>query len=257
MESVLWAFKNMYDQNLVYKGFKVQRYCPSCATSLSNAEVNEGYQERQDPAITIKFKINGTPLWKDKHHEITDDGFVDVVAGIIKKDNQFFVIHHQKENLWFFPGGKVDTGETLDQALARELKEELNIQFSSAKKIGAVKIIHQNKPRRVHYFMIETTDTPVIQENEKHTTARWLSKVEFDNNLGYALKIDDILIETESELQREFIDFYLLEKNILTKEGIEDAPMYFLAWTTTPWTLPGNSFLAVGNHITYVIVYDL
>lgn len=257
MESVLWAFKNMYDQNLVYKGFKVQRYCPSCATSLSNAEVNEGYQERQDPAITIKFKINGTPLWKDKHHELTDDGFVDVVAGIIKKDNQFFVIHHQKENLWFFPGGKVDTGENLEQALIRELKEELNIGFSTAEKIGAVKIIHQNKPRRVHYFMVETSDTPVIQENEKHTTARWLSKVEFENSLGYALKIDDILIETEAELQREFIDFYLLEKNILTQEWIENAPMYFLAWTTTPWTLPGNSFLAVGNHITYVIVYDL
>lgn len=257
MESVLWAFKNMYDQNLVYKGFKVQRYCPSCATSLSNSEVNEWYQDKQDPAITVKFKLNWTQLWKDKRHESTEDGFVDVVAWIIKKDDQYFVIHHQKENLWFFPGGKIDTWETLEKALERELKEELNITFSSAEKIGAVKIIHQNKPRRVHYFMVETDNTPVIQENEKHTTARWLSKVEFDNTLGYALKIDDILIETEAELQREFIDFYLLEKNILTQEGIENAPMYFLAWTTTPWTLPGNSFLAVWDKVTYAIVYDL
>jgi isoleucyl-tRNA synthetase len=41
MESVIWVFQNMYSQNLVYKGFNIQWYCPSCATSLSNSEVNE------------------------------------------------------------------------------------------------------------------------------------------------------------------------------------------------------------------------
>lgn len=257
MESVLWSFKNMYDQNLVYKWFKVQWYCPSCATSLSNSEVNEGYQDKQDPAITIKFAVDWIALWKDGKHETTSDGFVDVVAGIIKKDDGYFVIHHQKENLWFFPGGKVDKGESMEDALKRELKEELNIWFTSSKKIGAIKIIHQNKPRRVHYFMVETNETPVIQENDKHNTARWISRVDHDNTLGYALKIDDILIETEAELQREFIDFYLLEKKVLEQEWMEDAPMYFLAWTTTPWTLPGNSFLAVWPKIPYVIVFDL
>lgn len=62
MESVLWAFQTMYNKNLVYKWFKVQRYCPSCATTLANNEVNEGYKDRQDPAITIKFKITSKTM---------------------------------------------------------------------------------------------------------------------------------------------------------------------------------------------------
>lgn len=33
--------------------------------------------------------------------------------------------------------------------------------------------------------------------------------------------------------------------------------MYLLAWTTTPWTLPSNMFLAVGNEIEYVQIFDL
>jgi len=35
------------------------------------------------------------------------------------------MIHHTKENLWFFPGGKVEKGEDLTTALKRELKEEI------------------------------------------------------------------------------------------------------------------------------------
>lgn len=57
MESVIRVIQNMYNQNLVYKGFNVQRMCPSCATTLSNSEVNEGYKDRQDPAITVKFRV--------------------------------------------------------------------------------------------------------------------------------------------------------------------------------------------------------
>jgi isoleucyl-tRNA synthetase len=41
MESVINVFDNLYSKNLIYKGFKVQWFCPSCATALSNSEVNE------------------------------------------------------------------------------------------------------------------------------------------------------------------------------------------------------------------------
>ena len=59
MESVWWVFKSLWDKDLVYKGYKSLAYCPRCATPLSNFEVNLGYQETQDPSITIRFKVRG------------------------------------------------------------------------------------------------------------------------------------------------------------------------------------------------------
>ncbi len=57
MESIWWVFKQLWDRELVYEGNKVMWYCPRCATPLSNFEVNQGYAEVQDPAITVRFRV--------------------------------------------------------------------------------------------------------------------------------------------------------------------------------------------------------
>ena len=57
MESVWWVFKSLWDKGLIYEGYKSLAYCPRCATPLSNFEVNQGYQDTQDPSVTIKFKV--------------------------------------------------------------------------------------------------------------------------------------------------------------------------------------------------------
>lgn len=56
MESIWAVFKALWDKGLIYEGYKILPYCPRCATPLSNFEVNQGYKEVSDPAITIKFK---------------------------------------------------------------------------------------------------------------------------------------------------------------------------------------------------------
>ncbi len=61
IESVWWAFAELYKKDLVYKDFRVSLYCPRCATPLSNHEITMGhsYRDAEDPSITIKFKIKG------------------------------------------------------------------------------------------------------------------------------------------------------------------------------------------------------
>ena len=59
MESIWWVFKELWQKDLIYEGYKVLPYCPRCATPLSNFEANQGYQEVDDPSITVQFKING------------------------------------------------------------------------------------------------------------------------------------------------------------------------------------------------------
>lgn len=59
MESVWWVFKQLWDKELVYQGNKVVPYCYRCSTALSNFEAGSEYKDRQDPALTVKFKLKG------------------------------------------------------------------------------------------------------------------------------------------------------------------------------------------------------
>lgn len=59
MESVMWAFRTLWDKGLVYEGFKVLPYCWRCETPLSNTEtrMDDVYKDRQDPALTVWFQL--------------------------------------------------------------------------------------------------------------------------------------------------------------------------------------------------------
>lgn len=57
MESVWWVFKQIWDKGLIYKGNKVVPYSTTLQTALSNFEASSNYQDVQDPAITVLFKL--------------------------------------------------------------------------------------------------------------------------------------------------------------------------------------------------------
>ncbi|GAA4358887.1 isoleucine--tRNA ligase [Angustibacter luteus] len=59
MESVMWAFKSLWDKELIYEGFRVLAYCWRCETPLSNTEtrMDDVYRQRQDPAVTVGLKL--------------------------------------------------------------------------------------------------------------------------------------------------------------------------------------------------------
>ena len=59
MESVMWAFKTLWDKGLIYEGFRVLAYCWRCETPLSNTEtrMDDVYKDRQDPALTVAFTL--------------------------------------------------------------------------------------------------------------------------------------------------------------------------------------------------------
>jgi len=61
MESVMWAFKTLWDKGLVYEGFRVLPYCWQDETPLSNHEtrMDDTYRQRQDPAVTVTMPLHG------------------------------------------------------------------------------------------------------------------------------------------------------------------------------------------------------
>ena len=105
-----------------------------------------------------------------------------VVAAIIKKDNHFLIVkRNRKKHLglkWEFPGGKVQENETFEDALIREIKEELNIKISLQDKIAKEKYKDEKIDIVLHYFLC-TQEDGTIELNE-HEDLAWVEKKDFD-----------------------------------------------------------------------------
>lgn len=132
MESVWWLLKQLYDKNLLYKGYTIQPYSPKAGTGLSSHELNQPgtYRDVSDTTVVAQFKV-------------------------------------------------------------KKLSEKVTAKISGLAKI-------------------ESCD---IAENTCGGALHW---AEFDNE--------------------------------------KEQPIHILAWTTTPWTLPSNTALTVGNDIDYVLI---
>lgn len=57
MESVWWVFKELWDRDMIYQGYKSMHICPRCETPVSNFEVTQGYETIKDLSATAKFKL--------------------------------------------------------------------------------------------------------------------------------------------------------------------------------------------------------
>ncbi|HAP35165.1 MAG TPA: isoleucine--tRNA ligase [Bacteroidetes bacterium] len=57
IESIWWALKQFYSKDMIYRGYKIQPYCPRCETPLSSHEVALGYKDVKDPSVYIKMKL--------------------------------------------------------------------------------------------------------------------------------------------------------------------------------------------------------
>ena len=107
---------------------------------------------------------------------------INVVAAIIKKNGSYFIAQRNKEKYmglkWEFPGGKVDPGETLSQALSREIHEELNINIRVHEKLAQEKYKDNEINIVLHYFLCSIIDG-TIKLNE-HEAMKWVEKKDFD-----------------------------------------------------------------------------
>ncbi len=61
MESIWWAFKELWDKGLIYESYKSMHICPRCETTLSQSEVSQGYLDVKDLAVTVRLELEDEP----------------------------------------------------------------------------------------------------------------------------------------------------------------------------------------------------
>ena len=107
----------------------------------------------------------------------------EVVAALIWKDNKFMICqrpaHKARGLLWEFVGGKVEQGETKEQALIRECREELAVTIS----VGNVfmDVIHEYPDLTVHLTLFNATIAEGVPQKLEHNDILWIKPNEIPN----------------------------------------------------------------------------
>jgi isoleucyl-tRNA synthetase len=220
MESVWWAFKELYEKGKIYEGEKVLMYCTLDATPLSKAEVTMdagAYQDVTDPSVYVKFKLK-------------DEG---------NNQSTFLVIEKS------LPDDKIDALSDFGDVKVEKESETWGKFFSV--NVGSDKLD----------IFVDFLANNLLEKNQFDGGTWYVDSVGTSNYIIFRNKIIKVRDEKDIEEFKEYgrklnipeeqldIDFTKMKHEHSTN---------LLAWTTTPWTLPANTAVAVNEKLTYVEV---
>ncbi len=132
MESVWWVVKQLWEKDLIYRGEKVVPFSTTLGTVLSNFEAGSNYQDVQDPAVTVLFKLKGeerhiaawttTPWTLPSNLSLCVGGDIDYVEVIDEADGRQIILARDRLEV-------IGKGKTL--TITREMKgsELVGLQY--------------------------------------------------------------------------------------------------------------------------------
>ena len=157
MESVMWAFKKLYDQDLIYEGFRTSLHCPRCATPLSKFEITMdagAYQDVTELSIVLKFKLK--EKFKERGYAsilvwTTTPWTIPLNRAVVLKPGAKYILLEGKDNKAFIVG----------EALADVVCKELGIEKKVLAEISSEKL----KGAKAHHPFVEGLQIPLLLDH--------------------------------------------------------------------------------------------
>ena len=107
---------------------------------------------------------------------------IEVVAAIIVKEKKVFATQRgygEFKDGWEFPGGKIELGESSEEALVREIREELDVDIKVGRLLETVEYDYPRFHLTMHCFICELLSEEIILK--EHEDAKWLAEEELDS----------------------------------------------------------------------------
>ena len=259
MESVWWAFKQLYEAGKIYEGEKVLMYDTKFATPVSKAEVtmdNDAYQTVTDPSVYVKFKLkDGKTSHKIVLNEHSKILFVCNANVVRSQMAQAFYNHFTKTQNADSAGVNAEKYSTDEIPIVADFDAHL-----VAKNLDPLAVIDLMREKGIEVGASQRTRLTkgmlrdydlVINIANRSQTPDWLKG---DNVVWW--KIEDPHAESRELAKLACDEIEKRVKKLISGEVVDDdiegdEDVNILAWTTTPWTLPANLMLAVNPEMTY------
>ncbi|AET39698.1 isoleucine--tRNA ligase ILS1 Ecym_4677 [Eremothecium cymbalariae DBVPG len=101
MESIWWAFKELFDKDQVYRGYRVMPYSTGCTTPLSNFEAQQNYKDVNDPAVTVGFNVIGQEKTQFVAWTTTPWTLPSNAALCVNPELEYVKIYDEKKDMYF------------------------------------------------------------------------------------------------------------------------------------------------------------
>ena len=119
---------------------------------------------------------------------------VQAAGGIVERDGLLVVVHRPRYDDWSLPKGKLDPGESFEQAAQREILEETGLHCSLGAELAPARYCdHRGREKLVRYWRM-TIDAGAFEPNDEVDELRWLTRAAAIELLSY--EHDRLLVQS-------------------------------------------------------------
>jgi 8-oxo-dGTP diphosphatase len=104
---------------------------------------------------------------------------------VVRDDGRVAVVHRPRYDDWTLPKGKLDPGESFEQAALREVGEETGLRAQLVRELRPVEYSVRGRPKVVRYWLMSVVDDPGFESNDEVDELRWLSAPDAASLLTY------------------------------------------------------------------------
>jgi 8-oxo-dGTP pyrophosphatase MutT (NUDIX family) len=110
---------------------------------------------------------------------------VEAAGGVVVRDGRVLLVHRPRYDDWSFPKGKLEPGESFEEAALREVEEETGLRCRLVRELPSVEYPVKDRPKLVRYWLMEVEEDPGFVPNDEVDEVRWQSPSEALPLLSY------------------------------------------------------------------------
>jgi 8-oxo-dGTP pyrophosphatase MutT (NUDIX family) len=136
------------------------------------------------PAVNARFMDRESPAARELAPSVAWAAMsdrVEAAGGVVVRDGQVALVHRPRYDDWTLPKGKLDPGESFEDAALREVEEETGMRAHLVRELPSTNYEVDGQPKIVRYWLMEVDEEGAFVPNEETDELRWVA---LDQALG-------------------------------------------------------------------------